>query len=93
MATEPQKTRRESESHPCFPQPTDRGPKVWRYLSWPKFLDLGKTRTLWFARCDQFTDPAEGSWTKADAEVFQVAWCPKDGLTSTGSAARSARPW
>lgn len=52
----------------------DRRAKVWRYLNWTKFLDLIRTQSLWFARCDQFTDPAEGSWTKADAEMFQTAW-------------------
>lgn len=82
MTTEPAADkRRQSETHPCFPQPEDRSANVWRYLSWPRFMNAITTGTLWFARPDKLGDPAEGSRPLGDAIFFKNAW---DALKASG---------
>lgn len=34
--------------------------RLWRYMSFLKFVDLVQRRCLWFSRLDQFQDPYEG---------------------------------
>jgi hypothetical protein len=41
---------------------------LWRYMELPKFEDLLKTSTLYFARADQFHDPFEGRESPGNAE-------------------------
>jgi hypothetical protein len=40
----------------------------WRYMELPKFQDMLKTSTLYFARCDQFEDPFEGRESPGNVE-------------------------
>ena len=54
--------------HPCFPQPSSVSMPVWRYLDLAKLVSLLKTRTLYFTRIDQFSDPYEGTTTPRTAE-------------------------
>ena len=35
--------------------------KIWRFMDLPKFLSIIQTKTLYFARADQFEDPFEGA--------------------------------
>jgi hypothetical protein len=49
------------EPHPSFIQPVDKGVKIWRYMSLPKFLSLLQSKTLFFSRLNYFEDAFEGS--------------------------------
>src|SRR5687768_7249844 len=49
------------QSHPYFELPEDPNTKVWRYLSFTKFVSLLHTQALHFARSDQFDDAFEGT--------------------------------
>ena len=35
--------------------------KIWRFMDLPKFLSILQSKTLYFARADQFDDPFEGA--------------------------------
>jgi hypothetical protein len=41
--------------------------KLWRYLSFPKFVDLLEEKSLFFSRSDKLGDPCEGSYPKLSA--------------------------
>ncbi len=49
------------QEHYYFRLPEDPDAKVWRYLSFTKFVSLLETQALHFARSDQFDDPYEGT--------------------------------
>ncbi len=53
--------------HPSFPQPKDDNEKVWRYLSFSKFINLLLTDSLYFCRVDLLNDSYEGTYTKTNA--------------------------
>lgn len=53
---------------PFFKSPESENVKIWRYLDFTKFISLLETNSLYFARADQFNDPFEGSYTKADVQ-------------------------
>jgi hypothetical protein len=53
--------------HPVFLDP-EGITKIWRYFDFTKFVSLLERRALFFSRADQFRDPFEGSWTKADVK-------------------------
>lgn len=55
-------------SHPCFPQPTTHGMKVWRYMDLAKFVWLLKEKRMFMSRLDKLTDPYEGSLTAKTIE-------------------------
>ena len=41
--------------------PPEDSVKIWRFMDLPKFLSIIQTKTLYFARADQFEDPFEGA--------------------------------
>jgi hypothetical protein len=41
-----------SYCHPCFKEPVNNNIKIWRYINLAKFVDLIKTRSLFFTRAD-----------------------------------------
>lgn len=41
--------------------PPDDTVKIWRFMDLPKFLSIIQSKTLYFARADQFEDPFEGA--------------------------------
>jgi hypothetical protein len=49
------------EHHPYFKLPEDHNAKIWRFLTLAKFLSTLESRSLHFARSDQFEDPYEGA--------------------------------
>lgn len=57
------------EPHPSFPQPENIDTKVWRYMSFSKFVSLLASRTLWFARPDTFQDKLEGSYSSVPVPI------------------------
>ncbi len=58
--------------HSCFPQPTDTGVPVWRYMDLPKFIWLLKHRRLYMSRLDKLVDPYEGSLTPKTIEGIDL---------------------
>lgn len=79
------------ESHPILPTPPD-DTVLWRYLNFPKLLDILERRALWFARLDKLEDPLEGNWT--DSEVEHLRSLPSvpsaSGTAMAEGALRSA---
>jgi len=53
------------EFHPDLTTPPNRT-VLWRYMDFAKFVQMIESRTLWFARIDQFEDPLEGTHTDAE---------------------------
>jgi hypothetical protein len=51
--------------------PPDRNCTLWRYMDLTKFLSILETRTLHFARADQFDDPYEGRLSQATVEKLR----------------------
>lgn len=41
--------------------PSNKDIKIWRYMDFPKFVDLLTSESLFFSRCDKFEDLFEGS--------------------------------
>jgi len=56
--------------HLDFPQPEDASAKIWRYVAFWKFHDLIDKGALYFSRPDQFPDPWEGHFTRADVRAW-----------------------
>ena len=52
------------ESHPLCKPPADQETRIWKYLDFPKFMDLITSQGLYFCRFDKFEDPFEGSLPK-----------------------------
>lgn len=52
------------EEHRYFKAPANINAKIWRYLDFTKFVDLLRTKSLYFTRADKFDDPFEGSLPK-----------------------------
>jgi hypothetical protein len=57
------------KEHPTFVTPDDEDIKIWRYMSFAKFISLLDKQSLWFARADKFSDPLEGSYPKMNIEA------------------------
>ncbi len=51
-------------STPVFSLPKYRNAAIWRYLSFAKFVAMLESKSLYFARADQFTDKFEGTYQK-----------------------------
>jgi hypothetical protein len=64
---------RESEGHPCFPQPADRNIRLWRYMQVKHFAQMVERGTLWLSRSDNLGDPCEGHRPLGDAAIFDAA--------------------
>ena len=57
------------ETHPSFtPPPPDA--VLWRYLDFTKFVSLLDKKALFFSRSDKLGDPFEGSFSRANTDVF-----------------------
>jgi len=41
---------------------------LWRYMNLEKFISLLRTQSLFFCRCDKFSDPFEGTYPKKEIE-------------------------
>jgi hypothetical protein len=51
-------------------QPKDTNAKIWRYMTFDKFLWLLEKKKLYFARLDRFEDPFEGKIFKKTIEKY-----------------------
>lgn len=67
------------------PQPANVNAYVWRFLDMAKFIDLLRTRSLYFCRGDRFDDPYEGMMP--DEYVASI----RAGLSNLGSVHRQTR--
>lgn len=63
------------EMHPDLITPPD-SKILWRYVDFPRLLDMLERRVLWFPRLDTLEDPLEGSWT--DLEIKGLRSLPPD---------------
>ena len=63
--------REDKFSHRCFPQPQDKGSRVWRYLDLAEFIWLLDKRKLFLSRLDLVNDPHEGSATQRDVLIYK----------------------
>ncbi|CAN5588952.1 DUF2971 domain-containing protein [soil metagenome] len=55
----------------CLP-PSNPNVAIWRYMDFPKFVDLLEQGRLYFARQDQLGDPFEGALSDASVELLRV---------------------
>lgn len=72
------------EIHPSLTTPHD-GTVLWRYLNFPKFLDLLERRALRFMRLDKLEDPLEGKWTDSEME-YLLSFQPRPSVPGTAMA-------
>lgn len=57
------------KEHKVFKKPDNKNIKIWRYLDFTKFVSLIDRKALFFARADKFSDPFEGSYSKANIQL------------------------
>jgi hypothetical protein len=57
-----------AREHPDFPAGS-LDATIWRYIDFTKLVSILNSRSLFFARADQFDDPFEGSSTQANVEA------------------------
>src|SRR4051812_46802853 len=65
------------ETHPLFEAPSNPQSKIWRYMSFTKFMSLLDSGCLYFTRGDNMAamDPYEGSYTHANARGSnEIPW-------------------
>lgn len=55
--------------HDCFIQPEDTSIRLWRYMDFTKFASLVSSSELFLSRADRFTDPFEGSYSRANVAL------------------------
>jgi len=60
------------EEHPHLELTLDDSAKIWRYMSFSKFVSLLDSRALHFARIETFDDPFEGTLPRASDELLIV---------------------
>lgn len=58
------------ERHPVFEEPTDQH-KLWRFISFTKYVAMLDQRALYFARARYLGDRFEGSNTRMNIEAFE----------------------
>jgi len=58
------------DAHPEIATPGD-DTVLWRYMDFAQFIHTLSTKSLWFARQDQFEDPLEGTFTDAEFESME----------------------
>jgi hypothetical protein len=81
----------------CFPQPPNKGIRVWRYLDLAKFIWLLDRRKLFLPRLDSLEDPHEGSVTEKLALAYErfirtfVPECAEKDLQSLSQYGRDLR--
>jgi hypothetical protein len=56
--------------HPLFRNAPSPEAKLWRYLSFSKFVSLLDSAQLHFTRVDNFDDHFEGAWPKKDFDYW-----------------------
>jgi len=76
-----------ADEHPLFPPPADRDVPVWRYVEFPKFIDLLERRKMFFSRADYLGDPFEGSVTRGNHAVGLPGAGPVSRVFTCGRAA------
>lgn len=54
--------------HTAFDKPEKPQSKIWRYMSFTKFMSLIEKRALYFSSIDNLNDPFEGSITRVDMD-------------------------
>lgn len=52
-----------------FNQPVEPSCIIWRYMDFTKFVAMLESKSLYFTRCDQFTDKFEGSFSKGNRKL------------------------
>lgn len=52
------------KEHPVFKKPADENIKIWRYLSFAKYVSLLDRKTLFFRRVDRLEDKFEATLPK-----------------------------
>ena len=60
------------KDHKCFTPPHDPETKLWRYMSFAKFVSLIDRKALFLSRLDQLAqnDPFEGSVPRMERELM-----------------------
>jgi len=74
--------------HPHSPfNVENKNSKLWRYMSFSKFIALLENQSLFFARSDKLSDPCEGSYPKLSvAELKKYILDPKAANPTTKQA-------
>jgi len=62
------------KEHKVFKKPDNENIKIWRYLDFTKFVSLIDRKALFFARADKFSDPFEGSYSKANIQLRPIVY-------------------
>jgi hypothetical protein len=71
--------------HPAFPQPSNAGSSIWRYLSWEKFEWMAREHRLFMPQANRLGDPLEGTQPLGDTNWWQTQL----DTTSTKDARRN----
>lgn len=83
-------------SHECFPQPEDNKVKIWRYISFAKYVFLLSQKSLFFCRADLFNDPFEGSYSKANVKLRPIVYegkIPETALKQMADFSMWSKEW
>ncbi len=57
------------KDHTQFPIKHKKTTKIWRYLSFTKFVSLLATKSLFFSRADKLNDKFEGSFSDFNVKL------------------------
>lgn len=57
---------------PYLTQPEKQNSKIWRYMDFPKFVNLLAEQALYFCRSDCLGDPFEGTFSEANFKRIQT---------------------
>lgn len=76
--------------HSKIELPDDVSKKIWRYISFAKFVHLIDSESLFFCRADKFTDKWEGVFPKKMIEIFDLG---KKTLPSSDGKEYSICEW
>jgi hypothetical protein len=86
-----------SEQESTFWSPTipNDNKQIWRYRDFTQFLSILERESLWFSRSNLFSDPFEGSFTRANVETRELRYketeIPEDILESLSTIAKKFR--
>lgn len=69
--------------------PPEDSVKIWRFMDLPKFLSVLQSKTLYFARADQFDDPFEGARGNTGEEDLYVVALAEALREEMGTAGKS----
>jgi hypothetical protein len=58
--------------HPAFPQPSNDGALIWRYLTWDKFEWMAREHRLFMPQANRLGDPLEGTQPPGDANWWKA---------------------